>query len=403
MEIRPCADVAELRRAMVVWHYFGGEPSLEDMERFASFHPPDRMFGAWEGATCVGGAGGFPFRCSLPHGRDVASSGVTAVGVAPTHRRQGVLTALMRAQLDDLHARGEPVAWLWASESTIYGRFGYGLASLAAEIAVPRERTRFALDLPSPFRARLVSHEEALAAFPVVYDAVYRQRPGMTSRSTAWWANRRLHDNPARRGGAGVLNRALFEDHDGRPVGYALYRVRQQLERHVSVGAAVVVEVMGVSPEATRAAWRFALDLDWVARIEASLLPVDHPLTLLVAEPRRLAMSLADGVWVRLVDVGAALSARGYAPHDPVVFEVDDPFCRWNTGRWRLADGVAARTDASPDLRLGVDALGSVYLGGFSLRRLAEAGRVEEVRPGAIALADRAFAADAQPWCPEVF
>jgi predicted acetyltransferase len=402
IDVRACSSAEELRQALVIWHYFGGEPTLDEATRFSAVLPPERMHGAWDGETCVGGAGAFPFRISLPGGRSAPSAGVTVVGVAPTHRRKGVLTALMRAQLDDVRRRGEPIAWLWASEATIYGRYGYGLASFAADVSLPRERTAFAVDRPLVGRPRLVAHEEAIETIPGVYERVAAQQIGMPSRDRAWWEARRLNDLPQRRGGAGVLNRMILEE-GGEAVGYALYRVKQVLEHHVTTGSLVVVEAMGVTPEATRAVWRFLLDIDWVARIEASNLSVDHPLFLLLAEPRRAQMRVADGVWARLVDVGAALSARGYASGERVIFEVTDGFCPWNAGRWLLQDGVARRTEDPADLRLPVDALGSAYLGGFTFRRLWEAGRVEELREGALATADRIFATDRAPWCPEVF
>jgi predicted acetyltransferase len=149
--------------------------------------------------------------------------------------------------------------------------------------------------------------------------------------------------------------------------------------------------------------WRYLFDVDWAARITAFLLPVDHPLLFLLATPRRMRMRVGDGVWARLVDVGAALSARGYAADGAVVFEVIDDFCPWNGGRWRVADGVAKRSQASPQLRCDVTALGSAYLGGFTFSELVRGGRVEELRRGSAARADAMFASERAPWCPEIF
>ena len=153
----------------------------------------------------------------------------------------------------------------------------------------------------------------------------------------------------------------------------------------------------------TRAMWRYMMDVDWMARVNSSLLPVDHPLLLLIAEPRRLRFNLRDGLWVRLVDVGAALSSRSYAAQGSVVVEVVDRFCPWNEGRWRVSDGGAARTDDGPELRCDVTALGSVYLGGFTWTQLGRALRVEEVRHGTIARADALFHTGLAPWCIEIF
>ena len=134
------------------------------------------------------------------------------------------------------------------------------------------------------------------------------------------------------------------------------------------------------------------------------LLPVDHPLLLLVAEPRRLRWSVRDALWVRLVDVGAALAARAYAATDPVVLEVVDEFCPWNHGRWRVSAAAVERTSAAADLSADVTALGSVYLGGFSWMQLARSLRVTELQPGGLARADALFTRhDPAPWCPEIF
>ena len=307
---------------------------------------------------------------------------------------------MMRAQLDDVHARGEPIAALWASEETIYGRYGYGLASLAGEIELPRTHTALRDDAPAHGAVRLVGDEEALELFPLVYEGVRLSTPGMLSRSPDWWRLRRLADRPETRRGAGVLERALLEL-DGTAAGYALYRMKQSAG--ISTGELIVLEAIAGSPQATRELWRFLLGMDCVATIKASLLPVDHPLFHLLATPRRMRFRVGDALWLRLVDVGAALSGRVYADGEPLVLDVRDPYCPWNEGRWRIEGGEAARTDAGPDLALDVQALASAYLGGFSFAELARAGRVEEAVPGALCRADALFSEWPKPWCPEIF
>jgi predicted acetyltransferase len=247
-----------------------------------------------------------------------------------------------------------------------------------------------------------VSTEEALETFPTVYDRVFGQRPGLFARSRDWWEIRALADDPDRRGSAGALNRVLLEGDSG-PEGYALYRIRQSFDAFTSTGSTIVIEAMGATPEATRALWRWLLDMDWTAEITGERLPLDHPLFHLLAEPRRLRFRVTDSLWVRLVDVGAALSGRGYLGEGEVVFEVTDEFCPWNEGRWRVTPEMTDRTEAAADLRLDAAALGSVYLGGFTFRQLADALRVEELEPGAIARADGLFRAERAPWCVEIF
>lgn len=400
--VRPCASVEELRDALVISHYFGGENRLEDAQWVSPLLRPERLHAAWDGDQVVGGAGAYGVPITLPGGRAVPSTAVTVVGVLPTHRRRGVLTALMRAQLDDARARGEAIAWLWASEATIYGRFGYGLASLSAEIDLPRERGAFRDPTPGPERIRLVEHERALAEMPGLYDRITQRHAGMVGRDRTWWEIRRLSDHAFRRGDAGPLQRVLVE-RDGQPVGYALYRVRAGRQHGVTQSVVRVVEAMGVDAAAERAAWRFLLDIDWMARIQAECLPVDHPLLLWLAEPRYLGMRLADGVWLRLLDLPAAAAARSWGSDEALVIELSDPFCPWNQGRWRLLGGTVQATDAAADLRMPMDALGSAWLGGFSWRQLVEAGRVQAASEEAVAKADRLFRRDRAPWCPEVF
>ena len=224
---------------------------------------------------------------------------------------------MMRAQLADVRERGEPLAALWASEETIYGRFGYGLAAQDVMIQAPRVHAALRAELPGRIGVtRLVDHDEALRVFPRVYDRVRRRSPGFVSRTTAWWEVRKLDDRPERRRGAGELNRVLLEI-DGRPAGYALYRIKLQFEEATQQEPVSVLEAIGESPEATREIWRYLLAIDWVDEIHCELLPADHPLFLLVQRPNRLNWKVFDGLWLRLVDVGAALAARGSRSRRP--------------------------------------------------------------------------------------
>jgi predicted acetyltransferase len=402
-DVRVCTSVTEQRAAVsAIWHYFGrASPRDDQMERLAPLMPFDRVHAAWDGDRIVAGAGVFPLLLTVPGGR-LPAAGVSVVGVLPTHRRRGLLTAMMRAQLDACRALGESDAYLWASEDQIYGRFGYGLASLTGEIDVPRERSAFQAPAEPFGCTRLVPLPEAEPFVAPVWERVAAATPGMFARAAAWWQARTLGDLDGRRGSASELQCVVLEA-GGGPVAYALYRISVGFDRGVSTGAVNVVEAMGDSPRATRAIWRLLLDMDWVARLRAWQLPIDTPLFLLASEPRRLRFSVRDGVWVRLVDVGAALSARAYAAPGSVVVEITDAFCPWNAGRWRLGEGGAARTEATPDLRCDVTALASVYLGGFTWSQQATALRVEETRPGALVQADALFHSAVAPWCPEIF
>jgi predicted acetyltransferase len=402
IEVRPCASPEELRDALnAINHYFGHESSLEDAERFSRWLEVERMHAAFADGRIVGGAGAFTYRMSVPGGGSVPAGGITVVGVLPTHRRRGVLRALMRAQLDDCRGRGDAATYLWASEGTIYGRFGYGLASRMGSVTLAQERTRFAQPFEPRGTVRLVDLDEAARTFPLLYEQAFAARPGLFSRSQAWWEERRLFDDPARRQG-GPKNRALLEL-DGEPAGYALYTVKQDWEAGSSRGTVNVIEAVTPTAEATRELWRWLLDFDWTSRFTADLLPLDHPLFLLLAEPRRLRFTINDGVWVRLLDLPAAMSARAFAGDADVVLDVTDAFLPDNAGRWRVGPDGAARTDAAAEIALDISGLGSVYLGGFTFAHLAAASRAHELVDGAVARADALFATGVEPWCAEIF
>jgi predicted acetyltransferase len=400
--VRAVRDLDEYRAAAeVIEHYFGRESSEDEVERFSRLLPFDRLHATFDGAEIVGSAGVFPFELTVPGG-PVRCAGVTVVGVLPTHRRRGLLNRMMRAQLDDIRERGEPIAALWASEETIYGRYGYGLASLSVGVrAVLSSGLRGGLG-PREGQLRLVDHGEALRVFPRLYDRVRRSQPGFVSRSRDWWEDRRLSDEPQRRRGAGPLNRALLEL-DGRAAGYALYRIAESGSGDDWHKTVRVLEAFGVDSRSTREVWRFLLEIDWMDDLEAWLLPTDHPLRLLVARINLLEAKLYDGLWLRPVDVGAALSARRYGEGRVTLEVTADPLFPDNVGVWTIDDGVARRSGRRPDVRLDVQALGSVYLGGFSFGELALAERVEEVARGGLARADAAFRAQSAPWCPEIF
>jgi len=399
-DVRPVENLDEFERAVLsIGQYFGNEPNPERAERFSRTLPFERMLAAREDGLIVGGAGTFPFEMSVPGGF-VRCAGTTVVGVAPTHRRRGVLRTMMRAHLDDAHERGEQIAALWASEERIYGRFGYGPAALAGEVKIPRERVAFASPHERQGTVRIVERGEALETFPRLWDAFARERPGVFIRTPEWWDLRVLDDPPERRHGSGPKRLALVEL-DGKPAAYAIYRHHFAWENGISAARLNVLEAIGTSTQANAELWRYLLDIDWIATIESTFMPPDHPLFFLLAEPRHMRYRMAEGLWVRLLDVGGALAARTYPEDGELVVEVRDAFCAWNEGRWSVPAGE--RTKAQPDLRLDIATLSSAYLGGIRFAALAQGELVEELQPGAIERADGLFRHGLHPWCPEIF
>jgi predicted acetyltransferase len=401
-DVRPTTDPDEFNAAFFgIGQYFGSPPPEERLQQWIAQLSLERMHAAFSDGAIVGGAGAFTFNMTVPGG-DVPTGGVTVVGVYPTHRRRGVLRGLMRAQLDDIHERGEPIAALWASEETIYGRFGYGLASWCGEMSLAHEYTAFAQPAEPSGTIRLIEPAEALQALPRVYERIRLQWPGMFSRNRLWWEHRELDDPEGRRDGAGPKRWAVHE-RDGKIDGYAVYRHKPGWEEGSTSAELRVLEALGATDEALRDLWAYLLAIDWKATVASWLLPLGHPLFLLLATPRRLRFRMGDCLWVRVVDVGAALSARRYLEDGGIVLEVVDDFCPWNEGRWKVEDGRAKPTKTAAHLRVPAAALGSAYMGGVSFAELARAGRVEELKRGGLARADALFRWDRHPWCPEIF
>jgi predicted acetyltransferase len=305
----------------------------------------------------------------------------------------------MRKELDDVHEWGQPLATLYASEGAIYRRYGYGPASIAGDITLARASASFYATPAPGGQGHMVSEEEALELFPPIYDRVAAETPGMLSRSRDWWESRRLATGPWMKG---ELFKVVLEI-GGIPEAYALYSIEFEMTHGISRSTLQIREALGATPAGTREIWRFIFDLDWMETVKASFIPPDHPLFLLLTEPRRMEYVAGEAVWCRLVDVGAALAARSYGAGDSVVLDVVDEFCPWNEGRWEVSSEGVAQSKAKADLRLGVDMLGSVYLGGFTFADLDRAGRAEILRDGALARADALFRADRHPWCPEIF
>lgn len=379
---------------------FGDEPKEDDIERQRRLMPSDRVLAAWDAGRPVGVTASYPFELTIPGGH-VPAAGVTWVGVLPSHRRQGVLRELMRRQLDDVHERGEPLAILWASESVIYGRFGYGMAAPVTELDA--ERNAFALrDDPGPRGSvQLVTADEAAELFPPIYERVRGERPGMLSRSDDAWRYGRLADPEHWREGSGPKFYALL-DIDGESLGFALYRIASKWDGGTPQGEVRVVEALATTPEATAEIWRFLFGIDLVVRLKSDAADPAWPLFLMVADPRRLHLSVSDGLWLRLVDLEAALHARSFAAGDPVVLQVSDDVFQRNAGRWTVGAEIV-RSDQEPDVALDVADLASAYLGAFSFERLAAAGRARDLRPGGLARATALFATPLPPYCPEGF
>lgn len=405
IEIRTCNE-KELGRYLAVLGSAFGEPiPEEEVPRFKDVLDLERAFAAFDDDIMVGTGAAFTFEMTVP-GAVVPTAGVTMVGVLPTHRRLGVMRSLMRRLTDDARERREPVAILWASEESIYQRFGYGLASNQGHISIEKHKAGF-LGRPNPVgRTRLVTLDEARDVLPPIYEAVRPSRPGMLARDAAWWRSHSLADPPRHRAGGSPKFCSVLSI-DGHDQAYALYRTKGDWAEDATPDAWLNVgEVMATTPIAYREIWRFLFNVDLVDRIKAWYLPADLSLTLMMEEPRRLRFAKSDSLWLRIVDLKAALEARTYAADGSICFSITDEYCPWNDGEWTLTvedERGRVQRGGEPDLATDAAGMATVYLGGFTFAELQRSLRLDECTDGAVRRADAVFRTDVAPWCVENF
>ena len=400
LSVRPLTE-ADLDRYFEVDNIaFIEEPySPERIEWWRRLQEVDRTIGVFDGQAQVGGASIFTMRLTVPEGRQVPMAGVTSVSMLPTHRRRGGLTKMMHHQLHDLHERGaEPVAGLTASHPAIYGRYGYGCATAGVALTIPRPHN--ALRLPpgtDDVTLRLVDPKSVIEICRQRYSRQVPRRPGMLEKPD-WWYEYDVADLAEMREGQSNL-RLVLAERDGAAVGYATYRTKEVASHQ---GEARVTSVYADDPAAYAALWRMLLNVDLVNTVVVVSIPMDDPLLAMLESARYAEPTVKDDLYIRLVDVDRALTARTYATPIDVVFEVVDEFCPWNAGRWRLVGdekgATCERTDSAADIGVDVRELGKIYLGGVTLRALADAGQVVEHTTGAVRAASKAFASDVQPW-----
>jgi predicted acetyltransferase len=396
VEIRTIAEDEFETWMRAIESAFGGHVSPEDVQNERKVIDPARCLAAFDGDNIVGCASSVVFEMTVPGGT-IPTVGITGVGVVPTHRRRGVNTALMRRQLDDIRDEGFAIAALFASEGGIYGRFGYGLATFDAFVDIETSRSAFVPGSEGDGRVRLVERDAAKDRYLSIFDESRLTRPGAMRMEPNWF------DYEFAEKHFGEERKFFFAFHEtGKDVdGVAVYTIKHNWSG-VPQNEVELYAFDALNSSAYAQMWRFVLDLDLVSKLTAWSRPVDEPLLHLLREPRRLNMRLKDGMWVRLLDIPRALTARRY-PHDGrIVFGVRDVFCPWNEGRYALdarAEGATCeQTDDEAELLLTTNELAAAYLGGSTFSQLHRAGRVSEERAGAIGTADAMFGWDPPPW-----
>jgi predicted acetyltransferase len=388
--------------ARVIGTAFGETRSAEalaDIERGVEY---ERSIAAFDGDRIVGTGGADSMELTLPGLTTIPVGGLTAIAVLPTYRRRGVLRAIMARHFEDVEERGEAVSVLMASESAIYGRFGYGMATMATELEIETHRAAVQRPPGTTGRLRLLDADERAAVVRPFYDRVRRAQPGELSR-VDWWWDVFARDPEWRYEGDSPRQDVVYESEPGRVDGWLSYRIRERWEHEIPNNLVKVQQLFTLTPAAGAALLSYCLDLDLAGTVQLQARPVDDPLRWYLSDPRRLrTIELADHLWVRLLDLPAALEARRYAAEGSLVLEVSDALRPANQGRWLLEGGPdgasCGRTSQRPDLALDIAQLGGAFLGGSRLATLGRAGRVHEQTPGALVRADAMLASDPPPW-----
>jgi predicted acetyltransferase len=407
IEIRPMTPADGDQFTNVIATAFGETFTEEEVADHDRWFEYERSIGAFDGDRLVGTGGAYSMDLTMPGLTTIPIGGLTAIAVLPTYRRRGILRSMIAYHFEETEGRGELVSGLGASESVIYGRFGYGLATTFADYEIDPRRGQFLRPPATRGRMRLLEPEETAKIVPPLYDRYRRRQPGELSRPQAWW-DVYARDPDWTRQGASRHYDVVYESEPGRVDGWVSYRVENRWPNGLAANVIKVRMLVGLTSEAEAALWRYVLDLDLAGTVQLHGRPVDDPVRWRLADPRRLRVTdLGDHLWLRLLDLPGALAARRYAVADALVLEVTDALRPRNQGRFRLEggpDGAAcAPATAAPDLVLDIADLGAAYLGGASLASLARAERVTERTPGALLRADRMFAADPPPVCTTHF
>ena len=401
-DVRKAIDADWADMATVIFNAFNDDDDDEEVEAERTIFEPDRTVVATFDDAIVGVAGAFTRTLTVPGGT-IPAAHVSMVSVDATHRRQGLLNRMITNLHDTAIALGEPVAVLWASEARIYQRYGYGLA--AQVLAMEAQTSQFGLVDPSGDAVRSVPVATSIDIFAKVFDAARESRVGWTDRDERWWKFR-LFDGKARRRDTTKLRAIVHDGPDGVD-GYLLWRVKGDWDGSGPNGTVIVQELVANTPAAYRAMIRFALSVDLTRNLRLRFGSVTEPLQYMVSDPRRLRSTVSDALWLRILDVPGALTARRYAAPVDVVIEVDDARIPSNNGRWHLIGSpekaTCMATDAPADLAVDAQALGAAYLGGPTLVGLAAAGKVTELRPGALVPASLGFSWHITPSATEIF
>ncbi|MFD8252233.1 GNAT family N-acetyltransferase [Streptomyces werraensis] len=412
IDVRPIdeSEFADWSRAMNIGFLRRPTISEELLEARRAQFVPGRTVGAFDDGRCVATFRSFAQELTVAGGAAVPADAVTNVTVSPTHRRRGLLTRMMAQDLAAAKERGDVVATLIAAEYPIYGRYGFGPATWTTEWTIDVPRAGLDPRWAGPEdggRIDLVDAEDVRKLGPELHERLRRSQPGAVSRDELWWqlATGAVRFHETFHEPFHVVHRSAA----GEVQGMAAYTTDDTWgDAKQPLNTAKVKWLIGVTPAAERALWRYLCSIDWVVRVRSGYRAPDDLLPHFLPDPRAAAVTTqADWLWVRILDVVRALEARTYEAAGALVLEVADAGGLAG-GRYRLeasADGAGtcAPTTENPDLSLDVADLATLWLGDESAVRLAALGRVREERAGAARQADALLRTSRRPWCPDIF
>lgn len=380
---------------------FNGPVDDEAWAFRATSYAPGRTLGVRLDGVLAGTATSFDTTTVVPGGAVLEAAAVTRVAVRADRTRRGVLSAMMRAQLDDATERGEAVASLRATEARIYGRFGYGVATRTRSVRLRRAGAGWRPSAPAAGPVRMLDPAEIIDVLAPLHERLTLRRTGGITRSAGWWNGVVGGRIRSREPIIAAVHTGVGGD-DG-------FVIASPGERDGFTRPLRIDDLHAADAAATAALWRFVRDVDLGGDVEAHQRPLDEHLELLLADPRDCTVTgLADETWLRLVDVPTALAARSYAAAEPVLLAVHDPFLERNAGVYRIGDGTAERVGPLggplvPELECDAAALAMAYLGDRRPSELAATGWWTCHEEKALTRADAAFGTDVVPWCGTFF
>ena len=383
---------------------YHGDTNEDRRDHYRSINELDRSFGAFDGDQLVGTISAYSFDLTVPGHRALPMGGTTVVAVRPTHRRRGILRCMIEVHLDEVRRQAEPLAGLWASEASIYGRFGFGCAIDFVSFDIRSDAATIDGPPDESVQIRMVDEPSFVESASRLYEAIRTQRPGALTRTTAWWNDRRIAGSSPGAGGTSGYRYALAE-REGQAVGYVHYRTKEIAPNGVPAGEVHVAELLGLDVDAELALWRFLFGIDLTTMVRAPFRTMDDPLLYRLTDRRVAKVSVSDGVYLRLMDVPTALTGRSYTKSGALTIELTDHPDIQGTYRLEVdTDGVSQceRSNTRADISLDARTLAACYLGGVRIGTLAGAGRISGSFD-AISLADRMFASERDPIAREIF